>query len=232
MANHRSTATIVGVLFLIAFVTYALDGILVTPILSAPVELTTVATSSDALAWGSLLVLLGAASVISIPIALFPILRRRHEALALGYVGARAVEGLLSLVGVVALQSLVTLSQHQPQGDPSTSPSANALATVLVAAQDWAFLIGSTIAFCLSALILYSLLYRTRLVPRFISVWGLVAATLWLATGALGLFGYSFDATWYIWSLPIMTNELFLAVWLIVRGFNRAAASPGRAVPT
>ena len=231
MTNHRSTATIVGVLFLVAFVTYALDGMIVAPILSAPVDPAAVAASSTALAWGSLLVLLGAASVISIPIALYPVLRKHHEALALGYVGARAVEGLLSLVGVVALQSLVTLGQHQEPGASAASSSAAALATVLVAAQDWAFQIGSTIAFCLSALILSTLLYRTRLVPRFISVWGLIAATLWLATGALGLFGYSFDATWYIWSLPIMTNELFLAVWLIVRGFRRTAAPSGRAVP-
>ncbi|MEJ2665947.1 MAG: DUF4386 domain-containing protein [Deinococcales bacterium] len=232
MTNGRSTATIVGVLFLVAFITYALDGMIVGPVLTSPVDLAGIALSANQLAWGAFLVLLGAGSVIGIAIAMFPILRRHHEGLALGYVGARTVEALLSLVAVVALLSLLTVSQQHAQAGAAAGAPLEPLATLLVATQDWAFLIGSTIAFCLSALILYALLYRTKLVPRFISVWGLIAAAMWLTTGFLGLFGYSFDATWYIWSLPIMTNELFLAVWLIVRGFNATAlagATPVRA---
>jgi hypothetical protein len=82
--------------------------------------------------------------------------------------------------------------------------------------------------FGLGALILYYLLYQSRLIPRWISIWGFIAIILHLATGILILFGWaSEDSQWVtLMNLPILLQEMVMAVWLIVKGFNPAAIVP------
>jgi hypothetical protein len=71
----------------------------------------------------------------------------------------------------------------------------------------------------------YYLLYRSKLIPRWLSVWGLIGAALVLAVGVLGMFGHSAMILW----LPLAVNEMVLAVWLIVKGFNPSAIASGSA---
>jgi hypothetical protein len=85
----------------------------------------------------------------------------------------------------------------------------------------WTWLLGPMIVLSLTALILNYMLYQSRLVPRFISVWGLIGALLMLAAGLLGMFGLSrFSTITILLTLPLALNEMVLAVWLIVKGFN------------
>ena len=114
------------------------------------------------------------------------------------------------------------LSQEYAAGTPDAS-NFQTLGTLLLAERDWTFLLGPVIVFSLNSLILNYLLYQSRLVPRFISVWGLIGATMLLASGLLGMFDiYSIESTVFL-AAPIGVNEMVLAVWLIAKGFNSSA---------
>jgi len=232
MNSTRKTGIIVGVLFITATVTAVLSLVLSGPILNAPDYLTKVSASVNQMLIGVLLELILAGAVVGIAVFMFPILKKHNEALALGYVGARIFEGLIIIVGSISYLSLLTLSQEYVAGAPDAS-HFQALGTSLLAVHDWAFLIGGgAFVFCVTALILNYLLYQSRLVPRFISVWGLIGATLMLASGLLSMFALSPTPTatstisTFLF-LPIASNEMFLAVWLIVKGFNSSAIASG-----
>ena len=113
-------------------------------------------------------------------------------------------------------------------GVPDVS-SFQTLGTVLLAERDWNFLIGPNTLFSLNALIVSYLLYQSRLVPRFLSVWGLIGAPLILAASLLRVFGVItlFSPIAVLLALPIALNEMVLAVWLIVKGFNSSAIASG-----
>lgn len=99
----------------------------------------------------------------------------------------------------------------------------------MLEAGDW-IAVPLDVAFGLGALMFYYLFYQSKLIPRFLSVWGLIGATLLLAAGLLGMFGLSPFSTILIFlNLPIAVNEMVLAVWLIVKGFNPSAIASGSA---
>ncbi len=226
MNSNRKTAIIVGVLFIIATVTSSLYYVIVTPILDAPDYLVKVSENANQVIIGVLLYLIDNAAVVAIPIILFPILKKHNEALALGYVGSRIIESVTLIVGHISLLSLLTLSQEYVQAAAPDASHFQALGALLLAVIDRALLLGVEFVFALTALILNYLLYRSKLVPRFISVWGLIGATLLLASGFSVMFGLSPSPTSAIsmlLSIPISVQEMVFAIWLIVKGFNPAA---------
>jgi len=222
MNSNKKTARIVGVLFISATVSAVLSGFLIGPILDGPDYLIAVSANENQLLIAVLLELILAVSVVGIAVFLFPIFREHNEALALGYVGLRILEGIIIIVGAISALLLLTLGQEHVAG-ASDASNFQTSATLLIAERDWTFLLGPVIVFSLNSLILNYLLYQSRLVPRFISVWGLIGATLLLAAGLLGMFDiYNIDST-VILAAPIGVNEMVLAVWLIVKGFNPSA---------
>jgi len=222
MNSNKKIARIVGVLFITATVSAVLSGFLVGPILDDPDYLIRVSANENPVLIAVLLELILAVSVVGIAVFLFPIFRKHNEALALGYVGLRILEGVIIIVGAISALLLLTLSQEYVAGTPDAS-YFQTLGTLLIEERDWTFLLGPVIVFSLNSLILNYLLYQSRLVPRFISVWGLIGATLLLAAGLLGMFDiYNIDSTVFL-AAPIGVNEMVLAVWLIVKGFNPSA---------
>ena len=169
---------------------------------------------------GILLDLINCAAVVVIPVMLFPIFKKHDEALALGYLGSRIIESVILIVGDISLLSLLTLSQEYVQAAAPDASCFQTLGTLLLAASDWTFLLGPGIAFSLTALILNYLLYQSKLIPRFISVWGLIGATLLLAADLLAIFGFNLVM---LLAVPIALQEMVFAVWLIVKGFNSSA---------
>ncbi len=107
----------------------------------------------------------------------------------LGYVGFRVIETAIIIVASIILLSLLTLSQEYVQAAALDASYFQTLGTVLLAIWDWALLLGIMIVFSLTALILNYLLYQSELVPRWLSGWGLIGATLLLAAGLLEIFG-------------------------------------------
>jgi hypothetical protein len=222
MKSNKKTARIVGAFFLIAMVASLLGLGLLEPILDAPDFLTNVHLNRTQVVIAVLLDVVTATAVVGIAVFMFPILRRFNEALALGYVILRAVEAVVLVVAVIGPLSLIALSQEYVNAGAPDASYFQTLGTsfIEVRAQLAGLMLG--IFFSLAALVFYYLLYQSKLVPRFISVWGLIAVAGVLAVNLLEIFGISFGAA-IILALPIILNEIFLAIWLIVKGFNSSA---------
>ena len=230
MNSYRKTAIIVGVLFITATVASILSRVILSPILNAPDYLVNVSANENQMLIGILLELTNSIAVVVIAVMLFPIFKKHNEALALGYVGFRIIESVILIVGSISLLSLLTLSQEYVQAAAPDASYFQPLDTLLLTVHDWAEMLGVMIVFSLTALILNYILYQSRLVPRFLSVWGLIGGTLLLAAGLLGMFGLSPFSTISIFlTLPIALQEMVFAVWLIVKGFNSSAIASGSA---
>ena len=175
---------------------------------------------------GMLIELIWALAVVGIVVTLFPILRKHNEVLALGFSALRFIEAIITVIHSIILLSLLTLSQEFVQAGAPDASYYQTAGTVFLAAREWAFMIGSGLVWSLSALILNYILYQSKLIPRWLSVWGLVGATLSFATYLLQFF--SIDLTEFLF-LPIAVQEMVFAVWLIVKGFNSSAIASGSA---
>jgi len=226
MNSNRKTARIVGVLFITATVASILATFgFLEPILNAPDYLISVSANETQWIIGVLIDAINSAAVVVIAVMLFPIFKKHNEALALGYVASRIIEAVILIVGHISLLLLLTLSQEYIKAGAPDVSYFQTLGTLLLAVYDWTFLLGPTIVLSLTALILNYILYQSRLVPRFISVWGLIGAPLMLAAGVLPMFGLvdPFSTISILLGLPLALNEMVLAVWLIVKGFNSSA---------
>jgi hypothetical protein len=165
-------------------------------------------------------VLIDAIAVAGIGIVIFPILKKYNVASALGYAGARIVEGVLFMINAITILTLLTLSQEFAKAGALDAFYYQTLGTVLLSAGNWFYLLGLGLVFALSALILNSVLYKSKLVPRWLSGWGLIGAALVFANYLLESFGIN---PVEILFLPIAVQEMVFAVWLIVKGFNQSA---------
>jgi hypothetical protein len=224
MNTYRKNAIIVGVLFIIATVLGVLGRSFYQPILDAQDYLIKISANENQVIIGGLLALLAAFACAGIAIGLYPVLKKHHEALALGSVGFRLMEGMLYIIGVVALLSLLTLSQEYVTAGASNASLFQASGTSLLAVRDWAGKL-SIIAFTLGALMYYYVFYQSKLIPRWLSGWGFIGAALSLAGALLAISGQIiyFSTPFILIQLPIGVQEMVLAVWLIVKGFNPSA---------
>ena len=230
MNNFRKTAISVGVLFIIATVLGVLGRSFSQPILDAPDYLIKISANENQVIIGGLLSLLAAFASTGIAIGLYPVLKKHHEALALGSVGLRVMEGMLYIVGVVGLLSILTLSQEYVKAGASNASLFQASGTSLLAVRDWAGKL-SIIAFTLGALMYYYVFYQSKLIPRWLSGWGFIGAALSLAGALLAISGQIiyFSTVFILLQVPIGVQEMVLAVWLIVKGFNPSAIASGSA---
>jgi len=184
--------------------------------------LVSVSVNGNQVTTGAFVALIGAFASASIAISMYPVLRRHNEGLALGAVGFRLIEGVFYIVGVVFLALLLSLSQEFVKAESPGSSYFQTVGVVLLAGYHWAEYVGGPLAFCLGALLYYYIFYQTRLVPRWLSGWGLVGIALLLVATVLVMFSVigAFSTFQVILALPIAVQEMALAVWLIVKGFN------------
>jgi hypothetical protein len=213
MNSNRKTATIVGALFLTVMVTWFIGSELIESILNAPDYLINVYPNRIRVIIGVLFELIQAAAVVGIAVMMFPILKKYDERIALGYVVFRILECTMLIVAAISPLLLITLSQEYLKAGAPDASSFQALSTLFIALREHWTLLVLAIFYSFAAIMFYYVLYQTKLIPRFISVWGFIGASLALATPWFGtLFG-----------IPMGLNELFLGVWLIVKGFNPSA---------
>ena len=224
MNSYRNNAIIVGVLFIIATVTNMLGNLSIKPILDAPDYLIQISANENLMLIALLLVLISAFASAGIAICLYPILKKHHEALALGSVGFRVMEAMLYIVGVVGLLSLLTLSQEYVTAGASNASLYQISGTLLQAVKTWAGMLG-VIAFAIGSLMYYYIFYQSKLVPRWLSGWGFLGAALSGASAVLVIAGLlnSLSTVFIVFNLLILVQEMVLAVWLIVKGFNPSA---------
>jgi hypothetical protein len=224
--THQTAARVIGILFIIATVAFSISVVLLEPILDAPDYLVSVATSGQRIAVGTLLELTNHIAVVGIAVVSYPILKQFSERVAIGYVAARSIESVLFAIGTMHLITLANVSQAFVSAGEPASSYFHTIGEVLLAGHNWDNAALLFIAFGVGALLLNYLLYRTKLVPRWLSGWGLVAATLILATRVMLMSGFELSSsTVVIMDIPIMLQEMVFAVWLLVKGFNSAVIS-------
>jgi len=225
MKSYRKTAIIVGVLFLIATATFFIgDSILIESILGDPDYLINVSENITQVIIGVLIAFIDCIAFVGIAVLMFPILKKHNEPITLGYFGTRIVEFAIILAYIIPPLLLITLSQEYVKaGAPDTS-NLQTLGAVLLAERYWVFRLIYILNGVASLTFCY-LLYKSKLVPRFFSVLGLIGgAVLLIGTSLdmLGLIDVNQGAGMLV-VIPLGLFELILPIWLFVKGFSSSA---------
>jgi len=197
------------------------------PILGASDYLAQVAANPNQLTTGALLVLLMGLALAMVPVMLFPIFRKINEILAVGYVVFRGgLETVTYIVSVIAWLFLLVVAREYAAAGASDASYFQPLGSLLKEGNDSLAPITG-IVFGLGALMIYYLLYRSRLIPRWISGWGVLAILLHLASSLLIMFHLQtgFSTSDMLMESQIFLQEMVMAVWLIVKGFNSPAVA-------
>jgi hypothetical protein len=226
MNTYRKNAIIVGVLFLLGLA--GAFGFIVKPILEGSGYLIKIFENQNQVLVGTLIQIVMAFACAGIAIGLYPILKKHNKSLALGAVGFRIIENVFQIIAALGLLSLLTLSQESVKADALVASSFQTVGDLLLAVRFWASQVLAAFSFCLGALMYYYVFYQSKLIPRWLSGWGIVAIILHLTSVFLTMF-LQIDpfsgSPILLLSIPIGLQELTLAVWLIVKGFNPSAIS-------
>jgi hypothetical protein len=224
MNSNRKIARIAGVLFIIGTVVSLLSTGFTKSLLDTSDYLMRMSANGNQIMIGALLALIAAVASAGIAISLYPVLKQYNEGLALGAVGFRLIEGVFQIVAVICLLLLLTLSQEFVKAGAPGASYFQTSGTLIRAVHDWSFYAFSVSVFSLGALMYYYVLYQSKLIPRWLAGWGFIGAALSLAASLFVMFGekpLSILMTSLI--LPIAVQEMVMAVWLIVKGFNPSA---------
>ncbi|MBU0498347.1 MAG: DUF4386 domain-containing protein [Candidatus Thermoplasmatota archaeon] len=219
MDLYRKTAVIVGVLFIIATVTALVTIVFLGDSLDPAEYLTRVATNETNMILAVIFWIILAISVTGIGVMVYPVIKRYHEGIALGYVGFRLIESMCIIIASISVLSLLTISKEYV-GGTGEAMYYQPVGSLLLALQEWSFEIGTLIFLGLGGLFLYYPLYKLRLVPSVLSLWGLIGAACVLLYGMLSLFGLGDSTVVTVLVAPIAVQEMVFAVWLIVKGFR------------
>jgi hypothetical protein len=222
MNTHRKNAIVVGILFIACTAASIAGPLLAGSNLNTLDYLLQLASNPNQTVFSVLLEFIWAATGAGIAIGLYPVLKKYSPGLALGSVGFRVVEGVLVLAGTISLLGLMSLGQEYISAGSAAAPAFQTSGTLLVAVRDWAQWTMGPLAFNLGALLYYAVLFQSKLIPRWLSGWGFAGALLGLGTTLFTAFnpGFSSESLHTILNLPIGLQEMFLAVWLIAKGFN------------
>jgi hypothetical protein len=219
--TSHSAARLAGVLFIIATVADLL-GAAVRPDLTGTDYLTQASAQGNRVAAGALLLLIAAFACAGIAISMYPVLRKANVGLALGAVVFRTIEAVMYVIAVVSLLSLLTLGQQLVSADPAERASLGVVGGLLLSLREHAALAG-VFAFCLGAFLYYCAFFTSRLIPRWLSGWGIAAIALMTTAAVLALFNNDAVTSYVALALPIFLQEMVLAVWLIAKGFGPSA---------
>lgn len=224
MDTNRKNAFIAGGLFVIAdiagFLTFPFLGFL-----NNPDYLMKVAENRNQIVMGALLVLTMEIACSGIAIWLYPVLKKQNEALALWAVGLRLMETIFGIISAIALLTLLPLSQEFVKAGTPDASYFQTLGNLVQTMRAWIRDVFMLFAWGLGALLYNVLFFQARLLPRWLSVWGIAAILLHLASCLLTVFAIIDPSSpvQVFMLAPSGLQELVLAIWLIVKGFNPLA---------
>lgn len=225
MDSYRKNSIAVGIFFIVCSAASILSAIPLASTLDSATYLEKLAGQDGQVVITAVLEFIWAATAAGIAIGLYPVLRKHGRALALGSVIGRTAEGVLVLGGTVCLVVLFALSQQPAALGAAAGSAPVVLGDALLAARDWIHGFVMLLPWLLGAFLYYWVLFKARLVPRWLSGWGLVGILLSLAAtlyaGVTQEFGFAGLNTGL--NAPIGLQEIVLGVWLIARGFNSQA---------
>lgn len=226
MNTDRRIAIITGVLFIVATSAALIGDSFTNPLLKSPDYLSQVSSNSGRVIAGALLTFAAAASSSGIAISLYPVLKKRSEGLAIGAVGFRLVEGVFYTVGALCLVALISVGKESAGAAGQGASYFQTAGHLLLTVRDLAGFVFGVLAFCLGAMMYFFVFYQSKLVPRWLSVWGFIAILTLLSAVLWTLFDgepYSVSGSLVYLALPIAIQEIVMAIWLIVKGFDQAA---------
>ena len=213
MSADRKAAVWIGVLYIIGTVGLVLSAVVTAGILSGPAYLGQVAAQSNQVAVGVLLLLVAGLALALVPVVFWPVGKRYNETLAMGYVVFRgAIETIFYVVIALGWLLLIALSK-----EPDAGPLAGFVRTTETVIWDQLL----AIPFVLGALMFYVVLFQSRLVPRWLSIWGLAGAALYIVAPL----GSMFELSLGFFMAPLALQEMVMAVWLIAKGFDPSASA-------
>jgi AAA+ ATPase superfamily predicted ATPase len=216
MIRERKIARNAGILFLTAMATSLVGGGLVESVITAPDYLHQLYTSRTLASVGVFLEFLNGFAVIGIVVLLYPVLKRYSQGLALGFAVFRMIEALFCFASAFFPLILLAYIQEYPAGNPGVASTVQSLGAHLIAARAQIAGLWIPLFFGLGALLFYYILFQSRLLPRLISVWGIIGVILILILNLLKI-----ESEWgMLLALPIILNEVFMGIWLIVKGFS------------
>jgi len=222
--THRMTALLVGALFIVGTVAGVLSVICLNPIQSNPDFLLEAAENQNRIILGALLILTMGFSLTTIPVLMYPVSKKYNESLALGYVVFRGGIETVTYIGMATCWIvLVLLSKEFVQAGAPEASYFQVIGNLVLGAQDSINTI-LIIVFALGALMFYAVLLLSKLIPNWLSWWGLVAILMHISTAFILIFSLTDVNSPFITiiNLPIFLQEMVMAVWLIIKGFNPA----------
>jgi hypothetical protein len=225
----RRTAVVAGGLYILTFASSISAVFLLSTVLNDPSYI--VSSGADTrVTFGAFLDLVNALAAFGTAVALFPVVKRQSETLALGFVTTRIFEAAVIVIGVVSILTVVTL--RRPAATGAEADSLVVTGQSLVAAYDWTFLLGPNVMAGLNALLLGTLMYKSGLVPRVIPAMGLIGAPLLLAVTIATIFGLTeHGSVWWVVAAPIFVWELSLGFYLVIKGFKPSPVTAGMVRP-
>ncbi|HET9841404.1 MAG TPA: DUF4386 domain-containing protein [Nocardioides sp.] len=223
--NGRGHARAGGIFYLVTFAVSIPALLMLDPILNNPGYIVSGGHDTQVI-WACFLDFVNALAGIGSAVAVYPVVKRAHGSLALGFVMSRMVEAAVIMIGVVALLTVVTLHQDVAGNANIDASALTTTGQALVAGRDWTFLFGPGFMACINAVLFGTLLYRSRLVPRVIPAMGLIGAPVLLTANMLTLFGHlTQTGTWsMLATLPVAAWELSVGFYLTFKGFQRSPA--------
>ncbi|WP_188189435.1 DUF4386 domain-containing protein [Nonomuraea sp. SYSU D8015] len=224
-ANRRATA-IAGALAIVGMIAGMLS---IVPALEEPHYPDLISAHESQVIVGAASQFMMIPAYVGFALYLYPTLRTENEALSLGFLGFRLIAATFHLVGVILLPLFLVLGQEFSQAGDSGAPHLEALGELLRTARDLVNHVALIISLCLGDLLLFCILYRSRFIPRWLSIWGLLGAGSAMSASFLVLFRLTDVVTplYLAINAPLALQSLVLAIWLITRGFDTKTSTTG-----
>ena len=217
MHSHKAAARVFGIFFIIAFLSYGTGSGLVDSVVSSPDYLSNVYANKTTIIIGVILMALVHTFVnIGLPVIMLPILKPFNSYLTYGYLSAAIAATVVLVIGAIFLLLLLPLSDEFVKAGSVTSSSFESMGILLKNGGAFSYHMGMAL-WGLGGLMFVSVLYSSKLVPRLFSYWGFIGYVVFISGMILELFGNNVGV---ILSIPGGLFELFLSLWLIVKGFN------------
>jgi hypothetical protein len=217
MNTGRKTAILAGVLYFLGIIAGVFS---VVPVIDIPDYLVQISANASQVNSGAFFQFLMTAAHVGMAIALYPILKKHNESLALGYVGSRLVAAAFNVIGVVILLLLFTLSQEFVKAGTPVSSHFQTIGGLLRTGRDLFNHVGVILIMSMGGLMFYYLLYQIKFVPRWLAGWGLVGSAAAIVASFLFMLRVIDLMTSVYMDFPLALQEMVFAVWLIVKGFN------------
>ena len=219
MNSNRKKAITAGVLYIIG----TLAGVLsIAPAIDASDYLVKASAEANQVLFGALFQFIMTVAYLGFVITLYPVLKKFKESLALGFLSFRIMASILNIIGFISLLSLLSLSQEFVRAGTPDSSYFQTLGALLRSGRDLVNHVAMILTSSVGSLMFYAILYQTKLLPRWLSLWGLAGTILTILASLLTMYHVIgiITTSYIVLNLPLIVLELILAIWLIAKGFD------------